>query len=156
MGKATVASPPYSAVGITLTLPVGCRPGAPAGSPKLASRAMAESEAMGLSVPGMPASAPGTDVPGRKDPHEVLLVDTSGQSSVFVRHLKWEPRVDATRTDTEDLTIGRFASTRRRAASTSGAIDSPRWPIDGRETGSTADDGSCPGCQIPLVAVLVS
>ncbi len=45
-------------------------------------------KAIGLAVPGMPPSAPGMDVPGRKDPYEVLLVDASGQSSVFARYPK--------------------------------------------------------------------
>jgi hypothetical protein len=40
-------------------------------------------KAIGLAVPGMPPSAPGMDVPGRKDPYEVLLVGPEGQSSVF-------------------------------------------------------------------------
>jgi len=43
-------------------------------------------KAIGLAVPGMPPSAPGMDVPGRKDPYEVLLVDTSGQSTVFANY----------------------------------------------------------------------
>ena len=45
-------------------------------------------KAIGLAVPGMPPSAPGMDVPGRKDPYQVLLVDASGQSSVFARYPK--------------------------------------------------------------------
>ena len=45
-------------------------------------------KAIGLAVPGMPPSAPGMDVPGRKDPYEVLLVDASGQSSAFARYPK--------------------------------------------------------------------
>ena len=45
-------------------------------------------KAIGLAVPGMPPSAPGMDVPSRKDPYEVLLVDASGQSSVFARYPK--------------------------------------------------------------------
>ena len=45
-------------------------------------------KAIGLAVPGMPPSAPGMDVPGRKDPYEVLLVDASGQSTVFARYPK--------------------------------------------------------------------
>ncbi len=40
-------------------------------------------KALGLAVPGMPQSAPGMDVPGRKDPFQVLLVDAAGQSSTF-------------------------------------------------------------------------
>jgi hypothetical protein len=45
-------------------------------------------KAIGLAVPGMPPSAPGMDVPGRKDPYEVLLVEASGKSSVFARYPK--------------------------------------------------------------------
>ena len=45
-------------------------------------------KAIGLAVPGMPPSAPGMDVPGRKDPYEVLLVNASGQSSVFANYPK--------------------------------------------------------------------
>lgn len=40
-------------------------------------------KAVGLAVPGMPQSAPGMNVPGMKDPYQVLLVDASGQSIVF-------------------------------------------------------------------------
>jgi hypothetical protein len=43
-------------------------------------------KAVGLAVPGMPPSAPGMDTPGRKDPYQVLLVDASGQSSVFASY----------------------------------------------------------------------
>jgi hypothetical protein len=46
----------------------------------------AKPKAIGLAVPGMPPSAPGMDVPGRKDPYQVLLVDMSGQSSVFASY----------------------------------------------------------------------
>ncbi|HLT25102.1 MAG TPA: DUF411 domain-containing protein [Zeimonas sp.] len=42
--------------------------------------------ALGLAVPGMPASAPGMDVPGRNDPYEVLLVDQHGGHAVFARY----------------------------------------------------------------------
>ncbi|MBA4178103.1 MAG: metal-binding protein [Leptothrix sp. (in: Bacteria)] len=45
-------------------------------------------KALGLAAPGMPQSAPGMDVPGRKDPYQVLLVDASGQSSVFANYPK--------------------------------------------------------------------
>ena len=45
-----------------------------------------EPKAIGLAVPGMPPSAPGMDVPGRKDPYQVLLVDASGQSTVFASY----------------------------------------------------------------------
>ena len=46
----------------------------------------AKPRAIGLSVPGMPPSAPGMDVPGRTDPYQVLLVDAAGQSSIFARY----------------------------------------------------------------------
>ncbi|MCO5118858.1 MAG: DUF411 domain-containing protein [Burkholderiaceae bacterium] len=42
--------------------------------------------AVGLAVPGMPASSPGMDVPGRNDPYEVLLIDKRGGRSVFARY----------------------------------------------------------------------
>jgi hypothetical protein len=45
-------------------------------------------KAIGLAVPGMPPSSPGMDVPGRRDPYEVLLVDASGQASVFANYPK--------------------------------------------------------------------
>ncbi len=43
-------------------------------------------KALGLAVPGMPPSAPGMDVPGRKDPYDVLLVSSDGQSKVFASY----------------------------------------------------------------------
>jgi hypothetical protein len=43
-------------------------------------------KALGLAVPGMPPSAPGMDVPGRKDPYDVLLIGTDGQSRVFASY----------------------------------------------------------------------
>jgi hypothetical protein len=43
-------------------------------------------QALGLAVPGMPPSAPGMDVPGRKDPYDVLLIGTDGQSRVFASY----------------------------------------------------------------------
>jgi len=45
-------------------------------------------KALGLAVPGMPQSAPGMDVPGRKDPYQVLLVAASGSSSVYASYPK--------------------------------------------------------------------
>ena len=45
-------------------------------------------KAIGLAVPGMPPSAPGMDVRGRRDPYQVLLIDASGQSSVFANYPK--------------------------------------------------------------------
>lgn len=47
-----------------------------------------KTKAVGLAVPGMPLSAPGMDVPGRSDPYQVLLIDVSGQSSVFASYPK--------------------------------------------------------------------
>lgn len=44
--------------------------------------------AVGLAVPGMPASAPGMDVPGRKDPYQVLLVNRQGGTLVFANYPK--------------------------------------------------------------------
>lgn len=48
----------------------------------------AKPKAIGLAVPGMPQSAPGMDVPRRKDPYQVVLVDTTGQSTVFASYPK--------------------------------------------------------------------
>lgn len=45
-------------------------------------------KAIGLAVPGMPLSSPGMDVPGRKDPYQVLLIGASEQSSVFATYPK--------------------------------------------------------------------
>lgn len=45
-------------------------------------------KALGLAVPGMPPSAPGMDVPGRKDPYDVLLISADGQSRVFAAYPK--------------------------------------------------------------------
>ncbi len=45
-------------------------------------------KAIGLAAPGMPAASPGMDVPGRKDPYDVLLVGTDGQSMVFATYPK--------------------------------------------------------------------
>ena len=45
-------------------------------------------DAVGLAVPGMPASSPGMDVPGRRDPYNVLLVAKQGGHSVFASYPK--------------------------------------------------------------------
>ena len=45
-------------------------------------------KALGLAVPGMPLSSPGMDVPGRKDPYQVLLINPSGQSSIYANYPK--------------------------------------------------------------------
>jgi len=41
---------------------------------------------VGLSVPGMPAGSPGMEVPGKKDPYDVVSFDKSGRSAVFESH----------------------------------------------------------------------
>lgn len=43
-------------------------------------------KAVGLAVPGMPAGSPGMEAGARRDPYDVLLVDASGQSSVFAAY----------------------------------------------------------------------
>jgi hypothetical protein len=43
-------------------------------------------KALGLSVPGMPTSAPGMAVPGRSQPYQVLLIDLAGQASTFASY----------------------------------------------------------------------
>jgi hypothetical protein len=43
-------------------------------------------KALGLSVPGMPASAPGMAVPGRSQPYQVLLIDYAGQATTFANY----------------------------------------------------------------------
>jgi hypothetical protein len=43
-------------------------------------------EAMGLAVPGMPASSPGMDVPGDTTPFATLLFRGDGDTEVFARH----------------------------------------------------------------------
>ncbi|MQX35510.1 DUF411 domain-containing protein [Roseospira navarrensis] len=44
-------------------------------------------QAVGLSVPGMPPSSPGMDVPGYEGaPFETLLVQRDGSTSVYARH----------------------------------------------------------------------
>lgn len=43
-------------------------------------------DAIGLAVPGMPASSPGMDMPGANDRYDVLLVDRRGGSTVFARY----------------------------------------------------------------------
>lgn len=41
----------------------------------------------GIAVPGMPAGAPGMEVPGgRKESYEVISFDAEGQTAVFARH----------------------------------------------------------------------
>lgn len=43
-------------------------------------------KALGLSVPGMPASAPGMAAPGRSKPYQVLLIDLAGQATTFASY----------------------------------------------------------------------
>jgi hypothetical protein len=45
-------------------------------------------KAIGLAVPGMPPSSPGMDVPGRKDPYQVLLVTSADRAGVFASYPK--------------------------------------------------------------------
>jgi hypothetical protein len=45
-------------------------------------------QAAGLAVPGMPQSAPGMEVPGARDPYDVLLVDRQGRTRVFASYPK--------------------------------------------------------------------
>ncbi len=40
----------------------------------------------GLSVPGMPLGSPGMEVPGKKDPYDVLAFDKAGKIQVFARY----------------------------------------------------------------------
>ena len=40
----------------------------------------------GLSVPGMPLGSPGMEVPGKKDPYDVLAFDRAGKIQVFARY----------------------------------------------------------------------
>jgi hypothetical protein len=44
--------------------------------------------AAGIAVPGMPLGSPGMEVGDRQDPYEVLLVDRTGQTSVFNRYAR--------------------------------------------------------------------
>lgn len=43
-------------------------------------------KALGLAVPGMPASAPGMAVPGPFQPYQVLLIDPAGQATTFASY----------------------------------------------------------------------
>ena len=40
---------------------------------------------LGLAVPGMPASSPGMDVPGRKDPYDVFAFTRDGKRTVYAK-----------------------------------------------------------------------
>lgn len=48
----------------------------------------AKPKAVGLAVPSMPPGSPGMQVDARKDPYQVLLVDSSGGSTVFASYPK--------------------------------------------------------------------
>jgi hypothetical protein len=43
-------------------------------------------KARGLSVPGMPAGAPGMETGGRKQPYDVMLVLPDGRSVVYAQY----------------------------------------------------------------------
>ena len=45
-------------------------------------------KAIGLAVPRMPVGSPGMEAGARRDPYDVLLVDASGQASVFATYPK--------------------------------------------------------------------
>ena len=57
-------------------------------APEVKRMLAAKPKAVGLAVPSMPPSAPGMDVPGRKDPYQVLLVEASGQYNVYAGYPK--------------------------------------------------------------------
>lgn len=40
----------------------------------------------GLSVPGMPLGSPGMEVPGKKDPYDVVSFDKAGKTAVYESH----------------------------------------------------------------------
>ncbi len=39
--------------------------------------------ARGLAVPGMPPASPGMDLPGRRDPYDVLIVHDNGRHAIY-------------------------------------------------------------------------
>lgn len=45
-------------------------------------------KAIGLAVPSMPIGSPGMEMGARKDPYQVLLVDNSGEATVFASYPK--------------------------------------------------------------------
>lgn len=56
---------------------------------RLLKAAPDQSTVLGLAVPGMPIGSPGMDGPaygGRKDAHNVLLVNRNGSAKIFTRH----------------------------------------------------------------------
>jgi hypothetical protein len=46
----------------------------------------AKPKAIGLAVPSMPVGAPGMEMGARKDPYQVLLVELTGQASVYASY----------------------------------------------------------------------
>ena len=46
----------------------------------------AKPKAIGLAVPSMPVGSPGMEIGARKDPFQVVLVDLSGQASVYASY----------------------------------------------------------------------
>ena len=40
---------------------------------------------LGLAVPGMPASSPGMEVPGRKDPYDVIAFTRDGKRTIYAK-----------------------------------------------------------------------
>jgi len=48
----------------------------------------ARPKAIGLAVPSMPPGSPGMELGARKDPYQVLLIDPSGQASVYASYPK--------------------------------------------------------------------
>ncbi len=46
----------------------------------------AKPRAIGLAVPSMPVGAPGMEMGARKDPYQVLLVELTGQASVYASY----------------------------------------------------------------------
>ena len=46
----------------------------------------AKPKAIGLAVPSMPVGSPGMEMGARKDPYQVVLVDLSGQASVYASY----------------------------------------------------------------------
>jgi hypothetical protein len=43
-------------------------------------------EAIGLTVPGMPAGSPGMEQGGKTEAYDVLLVKKDGTTEIFARH----------------------------------------------------------------------
>ena len=45
-----------------------------------------KSDAIGLTVPGMPVGSPGMEQDGKTEPYDVLLIKKDGATEVFARH----------------------------------------------------------------------